>query len=981
MASEYEALRFKITGNSTNAIKNIEKLQTTLRSLNRLSKNIDNKNLDAMSHTIKKVGEALNQLGQVKPSTQGINRVVKAIDSLSSIYKKAEDVSKLSEVSKGLDSFASTMNNLGNIQEYDFAPFRKNITSLVDTFKAVDADTIGKMKSMAYAMAILRKSGLKVQLPKVDKSNEESSISETASSLDAVKGKIGNLTYGSKVFLSTIKNDAGNAMKFLGSSFLSKVNNLSKGFDKLSSSIGRIAMYRAIRTVMKDITAGIQEGLQNCYQWSLLTGNQFASSMDMMATSGLYAKNSLGALGAPLFNMIAPFVDALIDKFVSLLNIINQALAVLGGSGKWIKAIKQPKSYADAIGSTGSAAKKAKKEIDLYLASFDELHVIPKQNDPSSGGGGGGGGSGLDYSTMFEEQTVSSSIKDFVQSVKDAISKGDWKSAGVLLGEKVNSIVDSVDYESIGHKLGYGINGAIQTLYFFLDTVDFKGIGAHFAELMNGTFSEIDFQYVGRLLVKKFTVGLDVFIGLVSNLDYATIAKGISAFIIGAFDEGTKWINSYDWGELASTTVKNIAIFLANVDYTGIAKSLFKLIGAGFGAIGSFMAQLSFDIVLKPVLDWFKSCWDSADGDWIQFGGNIVSGILLGILDGIASIGTWIVDNVFTPMFDGFCSAFGIHSPATKLIPVGGYIIGGVLGGLIGGVGEVFSWIGNFASETIEWFGSAWTTVKQNTEDTWNNVSSFLGDKWDSLKASASDKFDSIKSSIGSAWDKVKNVSETTWDKVSTSVSNKWNAMKDKSSDIFTGIEKGISNKWDSIKQFSADKWESIKSSASVTWGKIKTAMTSPIEHAKNNIRGIVDTIKGFFNFQISFPHIPLPHFGIRPYGWDIGDLLKGKIPSLSIDWYAQGGFPDTGEMFMARENGPEMVGKIGGRNAVANNDQIVQAISRGVKEAVSEAFSGGNGDGNIYMTINLDGEVVYKDVVKRNNDKVKRTGESDFVV
>ena len=49
---------------------------------------------------------------------------------------------------------------------------------------------------------------------------------------------------------------------------------------------------------------------------------------------------------------------------------------------------------------------------------------------------------------------------------------------------------------------------------------------------------------------------------------------------------------------------------------------------------------------------------------------------------------------------------------------------------------------------------------------------------------------------------------------------------------------------------------------------------------------------------------------------------------------YADGGFPPTGQMFIAREAGPELVGTIGNRTAVANNDQIVESVSRGVYEA-----------------------------------------------
>ena len=55
---------------------------------------------------------------------------------------------------------------------------------------------------------------------------------------------------------------------------------------------------------------------------------------------------------------------------------------------------------------------------------------------------------------------------------------------------------------------------------------------------------------------------------------------------------------------------------------------------------------------------------------------------------------------------------------------------------------------------------------------------------------------------------------------------------------------------------------------------------------------------------------------------------------------FAQGGFPSTGQMFLAREAGPELVGTIGSRTAVVNNDQIVESISGGVYRANSEQNS-----------------------------------------
>lgn len=138
-----------------------------------------------------------------------------------------------------------------------------------------------------------------------------------------------------------------------------------------------------------------------------------------------------------------------------------------------------------------------------------------------------------------------------------------------------------------------------------------------------------------------------------------------------------------------------------------------------------------------------------------------------------------------------------------------------------------------------------------------------------------------------------------------------------------------------------------IKSHASSVWNGVKNAITSPMNTAANFVKAIISKIKGFFNFKISWPHIPLPHFNIQPSGWNVGDLLKGKIPSLGIKWYAQAmdnpmildaptifGM-SNGQMLGAGEAGAEVVA---GRdtlmkmiNQASNNraDEILEALHR----------------------------------------------------
>jgi hypothetical protein len=72
---------------------------------------------------------------------------------------------------------------------------------------------------------------------------------------------------------------------------------------------------------------------------------------------------------------------------------------------------------------------------------------------------------------------------------------------------------------------------------------------------------------------------------------------------------------------------------------------------------------------------------------------------------------------------------------------------------------------------------------------------------------------------------------------------------------------------------------------------------------------------------------------------WDIKRLDKADFSAL-MPTFADGGFPQQGQLFIAREAGAELVGNIGGSTAVANNDQIVAAVSDGVYRAVSQAMS-----------------------------------------
>lgn len=112
---------------------------------------------------------------------------------------------------------------------------------------------------------------------------------------------------------------------------------------------------------------------------------------------------------------------------------------------------------------------------------------------------------------------------------------------------------------------------------------------------------------------------------------------------------------------------------------------------------------------------------------------------------------------------------------------------------------------------------------------------------------------------------------------------------------------------------------------------------------------------------------------GSGRFNFTLADKLAGGIP---MRYYANGGFPDSAEIFIAKENGyPEMVGKIGKRTAVANNDQITEAIAQAVYPAVYRAMtdSANNGKGNGDVVVSIDGREIARAVKREENRQYMR--------
>ena len=173
--------------------------------------------------------------------------------------------------------------------------------------------------------------------------------------------------------------------------------------------------------------------------------------------------------------------------------------------------------------------------------------------------------------------------------------------------------------------------------------------------------------------------------------------------------------------------------------------------------------------------------------------------------------------------------------------------------------------------------------------------------------------------------------------------------------------------------------WNALPDKIKEVWGDVREWWDQHVAKffTKAYWQGVVDDM-----FDVD-AHIKMPviEWTSQPV-WDwlvpVMDIfnLPHVVPVPHVTWqaFAHGGFPESGQMFIAREAGPELVGKIGNRNAVANNQQITAGIAEAVFEAFTAAMGQGGGNDRP-IVINLDGREIARTTTKYQNQMARATG------
>ena len=272
------------------------------------------------------------------------------------------------------------------------------------------------------------------------------------------------------------------------------------------------------------------------------------------------------------------------------------------------------------------------------------------------------------------------------------------------------------------------------------------------------------------------------------------------------------------------------------------------------------------------------------------------------------------------PMLAGLAGPIGI-----AVLVIGGLVAAGIAlyknwdkiketaQKLLTALKEKWEAIKKAVSEKVEALKTAvkekWDAIKEAIKTKVDSIKESLKTKWESIKEAVKTKVETMKESVKAKFDSIKDSVKAKIDSLKESLKAKWDSIKESAKAKVDSMKESIKGKIDSMKESVKSKIDSLKESVKAKFDAIKEKMLSPIETAKEKIKSAIDTIKGIINkAKLSLPHFKLPHFKIDggELPWGIGG--QGKKPSISVEWYKEGGIFNKPSLIGVGEAGAEAV-------------------------------------------------------------------------
>lgn len=885
--------------------------------------------------------------------------------------KLIEAIKSTTDYIEAFNYQAVAFGKIGSEWDKDYEKYGyDNATAYAESFQSRVNDTLGKLSGLKVNVqgGLLEESGAKNLGLNIQE------ITQYASQLASVTNSLGQTGEATTAITKSMTMLAGDISSLFNVDYSTVAQNLQSGLigqsralykygiDITNATLATYAYNLGISKSVSEMTQMEKQQLrvlaildQSKVSWGDLANtinspsNMLRQFSNNMKEVGMVA----GQLFIPILSKVMPVVNGVTIAIKRLLVGLASLMGVkidfesFGQSG-YKDTSDGLEDISDGYKDVADSAKKA----TLSLMGFDEINKL-QDDSSSSKGSSGGGGSSIDLTDDIAKAAAEYEAawnKAFANMENSAIAWADRIDKALEPVKKIFQDFAIGDFFAAGQDTSKLVSGIFNWFADAIDKVDWYGIGRDMGDFLAGVDWVEIFKSLGHVIWEAIKAAIEVWSGSFTSAPVETTI--ITALL------GMKFLG----------LDKKLASKIADViSWKSIGKTVKSL---GGGSISTGLSTL-----LTKDLSTIMAL-----GTPMEIGLTIGTGIIGGIG---AAIGGFSIGNKINEALTGEKIDMSMFDQLAYLIKAPFEDLDSFVDGVIetitfGHKDDISKW---WTTSVAPWFtkskwGELGDNAKTSLSNSWSSFSNWWGntaivgwwnnsvapyftrEKWNNLG-------NNIENSLSNSWNSFSNW----WG--NTAIVGWWNNhvspwfTANKWRDMASGIMQGLQNTWYSVLNW----WDSKPE-----LHRISVA----IEDFFSYIRDLWYDLKDWWgDLSLRFPHIKMPHFSIE------GEfsLMPPSVPHIDVDWYANGGFPNKGQLFVANEVGPEMVGTMDGRTAVANQQEITQGIANAVYPAVYNAVRAAMAESsnNVNVTLQGDADKLFTMVQDKANNYTNMTGQAAF--
>lgn len=809
--------------------------------------------IDAQSQEERDAASALSRL------TSEISDQEKKVSQLANEYKNAVvEFGKTSTEAKQLESKLSSANNELKESKAKLSQAEQSADQLTDGLYSVGnsaEDAGGDLLDMAKNAAGIALAGAGV-------ADIASYMGDSSSAASRLAAALGDTNFATDEYI-----DAMNEVY---------ANNFGESFDDVAQSATQVA-----QIIGKDITP---EQLESCTTAAISLRDTFDIDVSGSMKAAKVMMDAFGMSSDEAFDLLAKGAqdglninDDMVDSFAEY----SPYFAQIGLDA------------TDMFNAFASGADISMYGVDKAGDAFKEFGIRVVDGSESTKAAFETMGMNADeyaQKIMAGGDTAKQATSDIIKgllSIEDPVQRNitgvslfgtQWEDLGQdgaeamleLMGSSVDAQgtledINSVRYDNVNDAIG-SIGRTFETEFFQPLTEVIAPAVSDFATFFNENFDTISPIIVGVAVAFGVLAGAMAISGIINGVS--------SAF---AMLSGTLMASPITWivALIAALVAALVYLYNTNEDVRNFISGAWQGIQSIIGIVVDWFTTTALPLIqgfIDGVVGFFTGLGQVVSDIW-----NTMSFVISTIVNFIVTTVSMWLNNLFM-VWSAIWNAVSLVASV-------------IWNGISTTISTIINVIMTVISTVLTVISTVWSAI-------WNTVWIVASSIWEGIRNTISTIINGVMTVISSVMRAISSVWSGVWNTVWSVASNVWNGIRNTISTVINAVKSVVSTVVNAISSTISNVFNGIWGTVTSIWNGIKSAIMTPINAAKDAVSNAINAIKGFFSFNIQWPHIPMPHFGINPPGWQIGDLLQGKIPTLKLDFYASGGIMTRPTLF-----------------------------------------------------------------------------------